>query len=204
MTQLNKIILSSLILSSSCFANNGSTLLEELEGTKTYVGIQTGYSHLNVDKEDTGSLTLNESLDKSGSNISFELGYSYSKNIDLSLNYKRVNNSDIGLDNFYVSSKYKFNYSEVFTPYIGANLGYSQLSWDRSPISTTDNDVESGSFMIGALAGILYPINKNLSLDINYQTDYMEHKTYLENYPNKSTLTHDLLQTFNFGFRYSF
>lgn len=200
----NKIVLSSLVFSSMCFAGEESTLLKELEGTNTYVGIQTGYSHMNVDKKDSGTLTLSESLDKAGSSVNFELGYTYSENIDLSLNYKRINNDDVGLDNFYISSKYRFNYSETFTPYIGANFGYSQLSWDRSPVNTNENDVESGSFMAGLLVGILYPINKSLSLDINYQTDYMEHKTHLESYPNKSTLTHDLLQTFNFGFRYSF
>ena len=170
--------------------------------SNTFVAVSVGYSNLNV--RNKGTVSLNEKLNESSNNFNVELGYKYSNKIDVSLNYKRVNQNDVGLDNLYASLKYKFIENKDLNPYLGLNLGYSQLSWDKSPINTQNNDVESGSFLIGTTIGALYKLTNNLSLDLNYQIDYMRHKTIVEKYPKSSELIHDYLQSVNLGLRYSF
>lgn len=203
MRKINTAILSTLLLSSVALADdNKQTLVEALKGTNTFVAVSFGYSNLNVTNK--GTVSLNEKLNESANNFNIELGYEYSKKIDISLNYKRVNLDDVGLDNIYISSKYKLAQDKNLIPYLGLNLGYSQLSWDKNPINTPTNDVESGSLLIGAMIGTLYKVTNNLSLDANYQLDYMRHKTKIENYPQSSELIHDYLQSVNLGIRYSF
>lgn len=203
MKNINTVILSTLLLSSVALADdNKQTLVEALKGTNTFVAVSVGYANLNVTNK--GTVALNEKLNESANNFNVELGYKYSNKIDLSLNYKRVNLDDTGLDNLYASLKYKLIENKKLNPYLGLNLGYSQLSWDKAPINTPKNDTQSGSFLIGTTLGVLYKVTNNVSLDVNYQLDYMRHKTKIENYPETSTLIHDYLQSVNLGIRYSF
>ena len=204
MKKINIAILSTLLLSTVVLANEkkAETLVEALMGTNIFVAMSVGYSNLNVKNE--GTVSLNEKLNESSTNFNVELGYSYSKKIDVSLNYKRVNLDDVGLDNIYVSTKYKLMQDNDLIPYLGLNLGYSQLSWDKNPINSTRSDTESGSFLIGSTVGVLYKLTDNLDFDLNYQLDYMRHKTKIQNNSANSNLIHDYLQSVNLGFRYSF
>lgn len=203
MKKINKIVLITLLSSSVSFANESKeSLVEVLENTDMFIGVSLGYSNLNVKQE--GSVSLNEKLEKNSNNFALELGYNYSKNIDISLNYKRVNLDDVGLDNLYASIKYKFEEIYTFVPYFGLNLGYSQLSWDKIPVNTIDNDIESGSILLGASLGVMYPITKNTSLNLNYALDYINHKTYVEYLGDESTIEHNYLQGINLGIRYLF
>lgn len=204
MKKINIVILSTLLLSSVVSANEkkAETLVEVLQGTNTFVAMSVGYSNLNVKNE--GTVSLNEKLNESSTNFNVELGYSYSKKIDVSLNYKRVNLDDVGLDNIYVSTKYKLMQDNDLIPYLGLNLGYSQLSWDKNPINSTSSDTESGSFLVGSTLGVLYKLTDNLDFDLNYKLDYMRHKTKIQNNSANSNLIHDYLQSVNLGFRYSF
>lgn len=204
MKNLNKIALASLLVSTSCFAQN-ETLVEVLKDSKYFVSFSTSLTKANMDKKDnSGSVSLTNEVDESSHSIGIELGYKYSDDIEVSVNYERINNSDLGFDNIYIASRYLFEKQNSFRPYVGAHLGLSQLSWDTTPVSTTDNDVESSSYLIGVKLGTLYDLSKNVKLDMNYSLSFMDHETVIESYPNKSTLNHNHIQSLALAIRYEF
>ncbi|XPV67833.1 MAG: outer membrane beta-barrel protein [Halarcobacter sp.] len=184
--------------------NADSSLEKTLDDKNVYVGVSLGYSNLHMSKDDkVGSVALIENIDSSSKNILLETGFEYNKNLEFSLNYQRVDNDDVNLDNVYVSLKYKFP-QDKFTPYVAANLGYSQLSWQTRPVATINNDTSSGSYLVGTTLGLLYPLTTKVSLNLNYQVNMLDHETSVESLPNRSILNHDLLQSFNVGIRYTF
>ena len=204
MKRLRIIILSTLLLS---FINvlSANTLEKTFIDNNIYIGSSIGYSYLSSSKNTSqGTVTLNEKLNSSSKNINLELGFEYSKNIDISINYQRVNNDNVSLDNTYMSIKYKFPQEQI-TPYVGTNLGYSQMSWDKDPINSANNDTVSGSYLLGLKIGSYYKINKSVDLDLNYNISYMNHKTKLNSSNvDIATIEHDYLHSFNIGFIYRF
>jgi|GEM_PF-2269555 len=205
MKMVNNIVKTSLLTLTLLGVNLNATNLEKfLEENKVFVSGSVGYSNLHMSKKDiSGSVNLSENINSGSKNITLETGLALGKNVELALNYQRVDNDDVNLDNIYFSLRYKF-LQESFIPYVGANLGYSQLSWQKKPIATPNNDTNSGTYLIGGVLGMLYPIDENLSLDISYQANMLGHKTYVESFPNSSDLEHDFLHSFNIGLRFSF
>ncbi len=195
-TQHIKItLIAPLLLSATLMANEGDI----------FTGVSLGYTHLNVEQTDnTGAIILGNKVEEDGYNFAIHAGYNYSQKIAITLNYQRVIQDDTHLDNFFLGSEYTLQQINNFTPYLGANLGYSQLNWDNKPINTTNNDVNSASWLIGATAGILYPIAPKFDLQVAYTLQLTDHTTYLESGTAKSQLTHNLTHNLNFGVRYSF
>ena len=182
-----------------------STLLVTSLNANMFTSIQYGFTHINNDKKDTsGTVTLAEEQDSSSESINLEFGYEYSKNIDLSVNYQLISSDDVDLNNIYLQSKYKFE-NKNFTPYVGAILGYSQLDWNKTPINTANNDTKSSAYIVGANAGILYPMSTSTDLVLNYTIAYMGHKAELStSSSNSADLRHDLLNSVSFGIRFNF
>jgi opacity protein-like surface antigen len=192
---LKTALLASLLTSAIAIADEGTT----------FAGVSLGYTNLNVKQEDKiGAIILGNKLEESGYNIRVEAGYNYSENIDVTINYQRVIHDDTYQNNFFIGSEYKLNRQNNFTPYVGAQLGYSELHWDKNPMNTTTNDYTSGSYLVGATLGATYPLSEKVDLNINYNLQYTNHTTHLESAPAKSELTHDFSHSFNVGVRYSF
>jgi len=194
-TKINTALLITLLTWSSVAADDN----------KMFVGVSSGYSHFNVEQTDKiGAIILGNKIQENAYNIILEGGYHYTPKIDLTLNYQRVILDDVTLNNFYSGVEYKLKIVDKFIPYVGAYLGYSQLHWDKKPINTVNNDYYSGSYMAGVKAGVVYPLTSKVDFKLDYQFSLMSHTTNLESAPAKSELTHNYLNSFNLGLRYSF
>ena len=192
---LKTVLIASLLTSTIAVADTGDI----------FAGVSLGYTYTNIDQKDnTGSIILGNELEENGYNFKLEAGYQYTSNIDVLVNYQRVEFDDTYLNNFFLSTEYKCKKYNDLTPYLGGQLGFSQMHWKKNPINTLDNDYTSESYFIGVLAGISYPINEKLSLNVNYNLQYMDHDTQLESSPAHSTLTHNYFHSFNIGVRWEF
>jgi len=162
-----------------------------------FVGVSAGYNNLNSDE--VTSINLNSS----GYNYIVELGYITSVYTEITLNYQKILNDDLSLDNYYITGNYKFLNETNFTPYLGFSVGYSELSWKKTPVNSNKNDFLSSSYIGGFNFGVMYKINNDLSLTISYQLQYMnDHKTSINTSTQVNELTHDLSNSFNIGARY--
>lgn len=199
---MKKLLLTSILLTSLSYANNLENVLKDKD---IYFSVKAGYSHLHSKKQnEMGNVELLNSQQKSAENISLEIGYAKSENIDYSINYEKVNTKDVDFDNIYLNVKYKFP-QDKFTPYVGVNLGYSQMQWNKNPIESKENDIKSSSYLIGLNTGILYDLGNKASIVLNYAISKLDHETNLEPTSSKiSSIEHDYLQTFSLGFRKSF
>lgn len=197
---MKRVIISSII--STLFV---SSLNAGDVDNKIFGSFEVGFSHLNNDKEDKlGSINLIENQNKRSENFKLALGYEYSRNIDFSVNYQKVFNDDVDLDNIFLQSRYKFT-QKIFTPYVGAMLGYSKLSWNKLPILTVNNDLKSGSYIVGLNTGLLYPLTKSSELIIDYSLAYMGHKTDLQTTSsNIAEIRHDYLNSISIGIKVNF
>lgn len=173
---------------------------------KFFVGGLISYSNINIDRKDgsQGAVTLNKKLEESAYSYSLELGYKYSEDIDFLFTYQKANHSNISLDNYYISSLYNFDFENDWKTYAGINLGYSNLKWDEETANTANNDLKSSSMLYGLNLGALYKIDDDMSLNLNYQANLIDHKTFIEVFPSETTLKHNFLQTLGFGIRYLF
>ncbi len=192
---LKTALLTSLLTSAIAIADEGNT----------FVGVSAGYTNLNVKQEDKiGAIILGNKLEENGYNFKVEAGYNYNEKIDILFNYQRVTLDDTYQNNFFVSSEYKLQEYNNFTPYLGASLGYSELHWEKEPLNTKDNDYSSGSYLVGATLGVTYPLDEKVSFNMNYNFQLTNHETALESGSAKSTLTHNYSHAINFGVRYDF
>ena len=134
-TQLLKATLATLLVTTSTFAT---------ETRNIFIGTTLGYTHLNVEQSDkVNSIILVDPIDDQGYNFELSAGYHISESIVLSLNYQRVVQEETYQNNTYLQGEYQFEVFENIKPFIGVNLGYSQLKWSQEPINTTDNDYAS-------------------------------------------------------------
>lgn len=192
---LNTALLSSLVLSTTLLAADA----------KMFVGVSGGYTHLNVDQTDkAGSIILANSQKEDGYNLELKAGYKYSDKLQFSLNYQRVTLDDVFENNFYAEADYLFEGYKEFTPFIGVNLGYSELEYSKEPMNTTDNNYVSGSWLVGARAGIFYPLANNIDLNAEYMFNVTNHITHLVSGSAESELKHNYSHNLNLGVRYSF
>lgn len=176
-----------------------------LAANDTFVGASMGYTNTDIDQTNhAGAIILGNKLQESGYNFAFEAGYNYCENVAFVVAYQRVIHDDTYLNNYILEAEYKLQKLEDFTPYVGAQVGYSQLTWDKKPINTVNNDYDSSSYLVGAVAGITYPLADSLELNVNYNLQYMDHSTHLISGTAVSELTHDYSHNLNVGFRYAF
>ena len=172
---------------------------------KIFITVSAGYSSSKVKQTDeVGTITLAKPIDTKGYNLGVGVGYNYNERVFFTANYQKKYFDDVHVDNLFLSVNYRFEKIEEFYPYGGVLAGYSQMSWTTDPISSLISDVSSGSYLVGAVIGLTYPINERLTLDVNYQLHHTNHKTHLISSPAKSTLVHSLSHNFNLGLRWSF
>jgi len=164
-----------------------------------------GYTHQSVEQEDkVGAIILAQELDKDGYNFEIGAGYKLTQELALSLNYQRVNLEDTFSNNSYVTAEYLFVNSSKFTPYLGVNLGYSQLNYSIKPMNTKENDFISGSWLAGAKLGFSYPLTQKMDLLGAYTFNATDHTTHLESGSARSELEHKYSHHLNVGVRVYF
>ena len=170
-----------------------------------FVGATLGYAQQSVEQEDKlGSIILGNELDESGYNFELGLGYDISDSVAVSLNYQRVILDDTFSNNIYLGAEYQFGAYKDITPYLGVNLGYSQLQWSKKPLNTKENNYISTSWLAGVNLGLSYPITKNMDFIGKYTFNLTDHKTLLESGSAKSELLHNYSHNFNIGVRIYF
>jgi hypothetical protein len=118
--ELQKIILSLVLV--------GSTLVAEIEDTKSLVGLEGGYSTLdyNQDTQAITSLAL--------SSIGLKLG-AETKDFRVFLSGRYFYDSTAKyeyLTTYGAEIQYKFNPSRAFNFFLGANLGYASMRFDMN------------------------------------------------------------------------
>ena len=167
-----------------------------------FMGVNSGYNNLKADK--TANLVTN-TIDEKGYNVVMELGYNLSKSITISLNYQRVKNDSTSLDNYYLASEYTLTNYKSFSPYIGLNLGLSELTWEKVPVNLINKDLYSSSYMLGTTIGSTYKLDKDFFLNFNYTLNYMDdHITTIKSTSQNGEIKHKLSHGFNLGVRYCF
>jgi predicted porin len=170
-----------------------------------FITTTLGYTHQSVEQEDkVGAIILAQEPDKDGYNFEIGAGYKLTQELALSLNYQRVNLEDTFSNNAYFSAEYLFVNSSKFTPYLGVNLGYSQLNYSSKPINTKENDFISGSWLTGAKVGVSYPLTSNMEFLVECNYNATDHTTHLESGSAVSELQHKSSQHFNLGVRVGF
>ena len=196
---MKKLLTISLLTSSLMFASEVSI---------DSVGLNIGKANSDYSQRNSsGSITLGNNPDKTFN--TFELfstltglekydmkpyiSYTYSSNEELKHQYLLL-----GLNKYYKIKKVDF--------YAGILLGYGELKYKYNPLNNTkENDFNSSSIIGGIQAGIEYPFNNNLSLNIN--TKYLGHNYETILAPNSTTsaeLKHHSTSSLSIGLKYSF
>ena len=206
MNKIIKVTALSLLLASS------STLLAT-DSFVNSIGINLGKSYTNSQqKNNQGNITLGNTPKESNNSIELfailnpltdickeynmkpYISYTYSKNTDLKHQYLLV-----GVNKYYNPSNSKV---ELYT---GALLGYGQIDWKYDPLNDSQNkNIDANSFIGGVQAGLSYPVNENLSLNLN--TKYLVHnyETKLKTTNANATIKQDNTSSFSFGLIYKF
>ncbi|QOY51009.1 outer membrane protein [Candidatus Sulfurimonas baltica] len=172
---------------------------------KFIAGGSLGYTSLNVEQTDkVGSMILGSTLENTGYNAELRVGVKYRDYLQLTVNYQSVAMDDTNENNVYLGIDYLFANYKKMTPYIGGNLGSSTLTWSKNPINTKDNDSTSGTLLLGARLGVLYPLTDDFDLSLEYMYNYAKHTTQLESGSAKTELVHSSANNLNLGVRYTF
>lgn len=198
-----KLTLISLLATSSLVASDISI---------NSLGINIGASSMNYSQKDhQGNITLGNEPDKSFNqvevfttlnpicdmskkkNMKPYLSYTYSSNTDLKHQYILA-----GINKYYTHS--------TITYYTGTLVGYGQLDWRYNPLnSSKDNNYDANSFIVGIQGGVEYPIQTNLSLNLNAKYLVHNYDTQLEPTNTvKSTISHDSTTSLSVGLVYRF
>lgn len=190
-------------------ANTSKTNKENIiQSTYPYfVSILVGKSSLNISQNDySGTPTINnQALNDSATFIDFSVGTYLKKNIftQIGLSQTKLDLSKV-LD---LSAELNYEFETIFQPYVGLNLGMSQLKWKGSPLvaTTTNNDSTSISYSYGLQAGIKYKIKKNIFALIKYKyIKYDGLKTTLQPTGSNSEILYEDANQFGVGIQYKF
>jgi len=120
------------------------------------------------------------------------VSYTYSNNSDLTHQYLLA-----GVNKYYPHNDIIY--------YAGVYTGYSLFQWDYNPMnSTKENTYTSKSPLLGIQGGVEYPINENLSFDINLKTMIHDHNTQLESNSITDEINHDTTFFGGIGLVYRF
>jgi opacity protein-like surface antigen len=172
-----------------------------------YVGLLASNSKINIDRTDSAIAAYTDNLDEFGTSLSLELGFKYTKSMDFVFTYQRVDLDNLALNNLYISNLYYFG-QERFRPYLGASVGYSNLTWDSNVNNSENVDLKSSSTLYGVTFGAEYKMNEDFLLNLNYQINKIDHESYFDGVSSgqltNSTLNHNMLNTVGVGIRYLF
>jgi outer membrane protein W len=169
--------------------------------SKFFAMASVGQSNLSVDNSVDSNILSSDALDDAGSTYDIGLGYKYSKKMFTTANISKTSLATADVTNYYLSANYTFNKS--FNPYIGALIGYSQLKWDKSPVTgTTQEDLTSTGLVYGTQFGASKKIDKDLSVFAQYQIMVLDHK--LDVNDGAASVKHTSQNNLTAGVKYEF
>lgn len=174
------------------------------------LGLSTGYSYAPTTHSIKSGTVIIDEPKNSGLSYILNGGYHFKNDFTLSLNYMYFDASDIEFSNIYASVDYRLKSYDNITPYFGLLSGYSNLVWNKNPVTTvnTVSQNKSDSYFLGTQAGVMYNLSKPVSYFIKYQCIFMEHTTNIDTSTatttNLSKLQHTTLHSLNLGIQYNF
>jgi hypothetical protein len=132
------------------------------------------------------------------------VGYRYTENIFVTGFAQAIYLDEVDILNFDASINYRFADFPIM-PYVGLVAGYSQLTWQNTPVNTTGKQVEkkldADHATFGAQAGAEFEMTDNFTLFGKYQI--MTHDHLMEIF-DTSTIEHINIQSLQGGVRYEF
>lgn len=168
-----------------------------------FVFASGGASFFSVDtKIARGRSFTKGSTDNSTGAYELGAGYYIRENIFTELAYQQSMLDLADVDSIYMSINYAFT-DMMFSPYVGALLGYSTLDWETAPYNAgISNDVTSDSSIYGVQAGASYPLMNHLSLSAKYQYITLDHILNITN--GTGEIKHNNVQQIFGGLKYEF
>jgi opacity protein-like surface antigen len=167
-----------------------------------YAYIMAGNSVHSIQNKIGNSLLTNGALDDQGKMIDIGLGYKIYSNLFLELSYQQQVFEQNQIDNFYASINYMY-LDNGYKPYVGVLAGYSQLTWDKNPITVFQSfETTSTSYLFGIQAGIEIPLTESLSFSSKYQ--FMLHDHILDVRNISSAITNKNAHNLLVGLKYEF
>jgi len=149
-----------------------------------YVSGNVGISKVNdltaTGVDDQGTWSSDTSLD-TGYAIHAALGYDfdpiraevelgYAKNDFDKIDTEKATNGDVTATTFFANAYYDFHNSSLFVPYLGAGLGYANISYNNLNVDWEyPFDSHDSVFAYQFMAGIAFAINENLFADLSYR-----------------------------------
>ncbi len=208
--KLNRLVIS-LLLISTLNAGNSSTknrvlpLVEPIavQDSNLFLYVAGGVSSVDVESHlSVGSTFMDGALDDSANVGEIGVGYRYNHNIFATLSAQRAMLDIADIDNFYVSVNYQLS-DTTAKPYIGALIGYSQLTWSESPhLVVANEDLTSDGLMYGVQAGLEQELTENWTLFVKYQFIKYDHTIDIRS--SSSTIEHNHGQNILIGGQYEF
>ncbi len=158
---------------------------------------------MDIDSDIAPNTTFTEgALDDRGAVGEIGIGYRYGENIFTTFTAQRAMLDIADIDNFYASINYQFS-NVTAKPYIGALLGYSQLTWSESPhVVVSNEDLISDGLMYGLQTGIEQVLTENWTLFAKYQ--FIKYDHLMDIRSSASTIEHNYGQNILIGVRYAF
>ena len=204
--KLSLLVTLTLLISASHAGSNMIKPAEpviSIQENNFFVYIAGGASFLDIDSDIALNATLIEgALDDNGAVGEIGVGYRYSENIFTTLTAQRTMLDIADIDNFYASINYQFS-DVTAKPYIGALLGYSQLTWTESPhVVVLNEDLTSDGLMYGFQAGFEQTLTENWILFAKYQ--FIKYDHLMDIRSSASTIEHNYGQNILIGVRYAF
>lgn len=169
---------------------------------KLFVGALITPTLFDIDK--SNNLNIDSSLDDTTIGFNIHGGIHYNEYLDFILNYDYLPFDDTTLNQYYLSSNYKFNHK--YNPYVGISVGMSQLSWTKDPLTNSDTkDKKSQSnFFFGIQGGIEHKYTNDYSVIAQVSYQALKHTTDIENGTNTGTINHTNKLQIGMGLRYEF
>jgi hypothetical protein len=133
----------------------------------------------------------------SGVSYSLDAGYYFNESFLVALSYNNIETDDLVVNNYYLSTKYNYNFLGSSSLFLGVEAGYSTLE-----LQNYDNSSASSSTLVGFVAGYGYAIGESISLEFSYQKKYFDHNVLLGE--GLSTLKFDGVDTIELALKYSF
>ncbi len=179
------------------------TPVQQTQDTSFFVYIAGGASFLDIDSALSPNATFTDgTLDDTGGVGELGVGYRCSKNIFATVAAQRTWLDIADIDNFYASINYQFS-NVTAKPYIGAMVGYSQLTWSEDPhVVVSNKDLISDGMIYGIQAGLEHDLTATWTLFAKYQFIKYDHSMDIRS--SSSTIEHNYGQNIVTGVRYAF
>lgn len=180
-------------------------IIVEEKRKDSFLSLFIGINKVSVDDKNISSFNLKEkAFDDRNLFYQFSYGQYLNDKISAEINFSQTKLDLATITNALVEINYDVDLP--INTFIGLNIGYSKLKWDKSPSHqiTTINTNNSNSFAYGFQIGSKYELYKDISLLLKYQfINHNEHKTIL-NIGTYGELNHKFSQQLSFGLRYAF